>query len=381
MTRRIIITLHAESALPKADWVIMEENGPVSEAVSAGELSELSTKTNDSDILVIVPAEDVLLLETVLPKLSKSKLRQALPYALEEQVVGDVDDLHFAIAEQTNDGTVPVAIVAKQKMRLWLETLNSAGIHPSAIIPMTLLLPWHENKWDIYSFDDTYLVRTGKYAGFAADKTSFDTILQLKHAEHPEILISSSSTSINDNNVIFTDTQNTINLLQGTYQAKRKITHTKNVWHYALYLAIAWIGISFFSHIVSFIILHHQASNIENEINQIYYRYFPHATSVVAPRDRMEQKLKEITNAAQKNNFLSLLATVGQSLMKTKGIRLQNLDYHNGILTLDISSAAFDNIDELSNHLSSSGLNVKQQNSATTGTQVKATLIINAGAT
>lgn len=383
--KRIAIILHAADAT-LADWVITSETGEIIASVRQEQLSNLSAQTKDADVIVIVPAEDVLLTETTLPKLSRHKLLQALPYALEEQLIDEVSDLHFAIGVHNANGTLPVAVVAKTKMQYWLDSLKTAGIEPTNMISMIQALPLTDKQCDIYSFDNIYMVRTGKYSGFAADADSFEKMLTLYKEEHPEVNMTSQLDSAKNFMEILAFTGTTgkaemiaINLLQTPYATKRKLTRTKNVWKFAAYFAAAWMAVVVISNVISFFILHYQSSHIENKIQAIYMHHFPHATSMVAPRERMEQKLKEMTAAAQKNNFLSLLATVGKSLSKTTGIHLQHMEYRSGILTLEISSAAFDNVDSLISDLNTHGLTVKQQNSASAGSQVKATLLINAG--
>lgn len=381
--KRIVIVLYASDAT-LADWILYSETGEMIESVTKANLSDLSVQAKDADAIVIVPAEDVLLTQTTLPKLNRHKLLQALPYALEEQLIEDVSDLHFAIGDHQADGTLAVAVVAKQKMLQWLDSIKSAGITPAAMLSMIQALPLTEKNWEIYSFENLRMVRTGKHSGFAADTQSFEQMLELYKTEHPENSLSITPAKANSlievpSLASITDLTG-INLLQPPYAAKRKLTRTKNVWKYASYFAAAWIAVAIVSNLISYFILHYQSSSIENQIDTIYKHNFPHATSMTAPRERMEQKLKEMTTAAQKNNFLSLLATVGKSLSKTTGIRLQHMDYRNGLLTLEVSSSAFDNLDALISDLTSHGLTVKQQNSATAGSQVKATLLINAGA-
>lgn len=379
MTQKRIIIMLNPTDLTLADWVILNDE-TVTQAEMQGQLSDLTLLSKYAYITAIVPAADVLLTQTNLPKLNRHKLLQALPYALEENLIEDVTQLHFAIGDQQADGTVPVAVVAKSKIQLWIDAFKSVDIEPLNMIPMTLALPQNEDVWQVYSYHQSKIIRTGKYTGFAADDSMFENVLSVM-PDKPEIQLQDlSNKTLLERISITLPTVPPINLLQGPYRSKRKTSRTKNVWKYAGFAAATWLAAAFLSNLISFLILHFQASSIDSQIEHIYYQHFPHATSTVAPRERMEQKLKEITSAAQKNNFLSLLATVGKSLSHTTGIRLQNLDYRNGLLTLDVSSATFDSLDMLTRDLNANGLTVKQQNSATSGSQVKATLLINAGA-
>ena len=51
-------------------------------------------------VCVLVPGTDVLLAEPEFPVKAGAKLQQVVPYALEEQLAEDIDDLHFAIGKR-----------------------------------------------------------------------------------------------------------------------------------------------------------------------------------------------------------------------------------------------------------------------------------------
>ena len=85
-------------------------------------------------VCVLVPGTDVLLAEPELPVKAGTKLQQVVPYALEEQLAEDIDDLHFAIGKRAADSaTTPVAVVAHSLMDEWLDALQGrghrAGVH------------------------------------------------------------------------------------------------------------------------------------------------------------------------------------------------------------------------------------------------------------
>ncbi len=382
--QKIIVILNAVDPT-HASWIMVDNAEHAHQPILHGNLSDLALHANDSEFIVIVPAENVLLLQANLPKLSQTRLQQALPYAVEDQLIDDVNNLHFASGAYQADNTYPVAVTTKQKMDEWLNPFKQFNISPSALIPATLTLPTQENTWYILERGTTAIVRTGQYSGFACDKNNLEPLLQAKLAEE------SHQNSIAMERLHLTEAQwlekiasdistlPTINLLQDTYQTKRKASHIKKIWEVAGYLAAAWIGLLILNHLVSFFILHHQVSKIDGEIAQIYKRNFPQAASVSAPRQRMEEKLKTISGQANKNAFLILLAKTGPAFAEVSGIRLQKLEYREKQIILNVTAAAFENLDSFTQALSQQGLTVKQQNVAISGAQVNATLAIRVG--
>jgi len=323
----------------------------------------------DAPTIVIVPTQDIVITSAKLPKMPKSRLQQAIPYALEDQLVDDIENLHFAVGDYQEDGTVPVIIVAHKKMREWLEILEQENISPGIMIPSLFLVP----PGQVNSDASISIARTGKYSGFACATDNLSTLLseplQNTHLSLQELC-----------NRFSLQTFQVINLLQKPYQAKSTFLPAKKIWVLAGYLAAAWIGLVFFSHLISFFILHHEENRIEKAVNHIYSQHFHQSTtSVTSAKSAMEKKLRDLEQQANKNHFLMLLATVAKHLSQPSGIRLLSLEFQNNQLTLNLSANTFDRLDELTATLVQQGLHVKQESAAIAGAQVKATLLINAG--
>ncbi len=404
MRQKTLIYLDTVEPL-QASWVVFDDTGALIQSVSRGHLEQLNPAAKSYDLTVIVPAQDVLLTHAALPKLSRQQLMQALPFALEEQLIDDVTELHFAIAEYQADGTLPVAIVAKKKMMEWLALLNQFDLRPAQLIPGLFALPYTEKVWEMSLNNEGCAIRTGRFSGFTCDKNNLTATLELGLAtaeKKPESIqiYNFSQTSepavkkIGDVTLdeihlgerfflekiaAWLEEYPKINLLQGIYQGRRKASETKKIWLLAAYGVLAWVAITFFSNIVSFFILHHQSSTLETAINTIYKKNFPQASTVVAPRDRMTAKLKTLTDQSNKNYFLVLLAAAGDYLTKNPNVQLKALDFRDNQLNLEVSADTFDSLDALTKTLSAQGYTVKQQNAAISGTQVKANLLIQRG--
>lgn len=357
----------------------------------------------ESDVIVLVPAQDVLLTNVTLPKLNRQRLLAALPFALEEQLIDDVNQLHFAPGEHQADQSLPVAVVSQQKMNFWMHQLNQAGITPTMMIPATLALPFTPDNWQISIDNATAIVRTGKYSGFACEKDNLTTMLTLKLSEiqkKPECIhihnlsnqplnLSLPDISINEirvaeqpflEDVAQTIKQNiTINLLQGIYRPKIKASQTKIVWLAAIVLAISWFGLTLLGNFVSLFILHHANNQFEQAINKIYFRQFPKATSVVAPHNRIEEKLKQLSAQSQKNIFFNLLGLVGKNLSQVNNIHLLGLEFNEDQINLSIAADTFNSLDQFNQMLLHQGLKVIQKNAGIVDKQVRANLFIQAG--
>lgn len=401
MSKRTLIYLHS-TELQQVSFIVFE-NGQVEQSALRCHLSDIPSSAKENDVTVIVPARDVVLTQATLPKLNHQRLMQALPFAVEEQLIDDLENLHFAIGDTQTNGVVATAIVAKKKMAEWLALFAEASLKPAHLYSAVFTLPFIEKNWAISIEQDGCAIREGKYAGFAAELSNLPLLTELavkEAAEKPdtiqiyntlESLASIETASVVLNQVLLSeqawlekittwiDSQPAINLLQGEYRAERKSSETKKIWSFAAYLAVAWVGIAFFSNLISFFILHHESNRLDTAINVIYKKNFPDATSVVAPKERMKSKLTSLTESANKNYFLVLLAKIGNNLTKIPRVQLKNMDYRDNQLNLELTAAKFDDLDALAKLLTQQGLSVKQQNAGIVGTEVKANFLIKRG--
>lgn len=358
---------------------------------------------SDVEVIAIVPMSDVLLTTADLPKLNHQRLMLALPFALEEQLLDDVSQLHFAISDSRTEDLLPVAVVSHQKMQTWLQSLTDAGITPTLMIPTSFALPFVPNQWHISVDNETATLRTGEYSGVACEKSNLQAFLTLKLAEaekQPEYIhfynLSGQPLNLTFSNIIVNEismaekpfledmagwarSAPVINLLQGAYQPKSTLTQTKKIWQAAGGLAVIWMVLAMFSHSVSFILLHRENQQVEQAINKIYMRHFPAATHIVEPRARLEAELKQLRGQTEKNAFFNLLGITGEKLSKSPNIHLQSLDFRERQLNLAVTTDTFNTLDAFTHTLTQEGLRVAQKNAGIVDKEVKANLFIEAG--
>jgi general secretion pathway protein L len=110
MAERLYLRL-AEAPEGPVSWL---DAGAASDgAVHTGTLMQAAAAASAHQVSVLVPAADVLCTEVDVPvRSSSNRLAQIVPYALEEQLVGDLEQQHFAIGRRAADTTrTPVAVV------------------------------------------------------------------------------------------------------------------------------------------------------------------------------------------------------------------------------------------------------------------------------
>jgi general secretion pathway protein L len=400
MQEKIVIDMQSGDP-ERPSWVVFDADSIAKHSVHQGEVSELAESVIDRQVMVLVPAADVLLTHTKLPKMSRSRLMQALPFAVEDQLIDDVEDVHVVAGDYKEDHDLPVAIVTHEKMKHWLAILKSWHIQADVLTPVTLALPREEHTWHMM-LDEMAVVRTADCQGFVCDRGNIATILNLALASaqpSPQAItihnlsnhaftlalnlaIPVNETFIHANQMLTVLAQTVIrvpclNLLQGVYAVKRsRMPQLSKVWQVTSYFAIAWVCLLFLYPVMSFFILHSRVSSIESQIDAIYMRQFPHATSIIAPRLRLEEKLHKLTSQIGENRLLLLLAYVGQGMSETPSVQLKRFDYQNNQLTMEIVAPTSEEFSAFTDFLSQQGLSVKQQNANLAGSRMNATLLV-----
>ena len=97
--------------------MVCNDDGHVVVNAVSGELAQATAMATGRRVAVIVPASDVLATDSDAPAKSAAKLAQVIPYALEERVADEIENLHFAIGDRDADtGRVPVVVVARARI-------------------------------------------------------------------------------------------------------------------------------------------------------------------------------------------------------------------------------------------------------------------------
>ena len=77
----------------------------------------------------------MLATESDAPAKGAAKLAQVIPYALEERVADEIENLHFAIGDRdAASGRVPVVVIARARIDERLAELRAAGLNAAGYL-------------------------------------------------------------------------------------------------------------------------------------------------------------------------------------------------------------------------------------------------------
>lgn len=142
MTETILI----RSAIDTVQFVIFSAQDQSFSSTQESSWSDIAIHSKDKIVVGLIPAIEVLALVAQMPPMSNRKLRDSLPYAIEDQLASEVDTQHFAIGTMSKNGNVPVNIIAKDILERHLALYSAHGIELNALYSESALLAPTPNK-------------------------------------------------------------------------------------------------------------------------------------------------------------------------------------------------------------------------------------------
>lgn len=383
----------------RTSWVVRDEDRPLG-LLFHGDLKEAAAQAVGAKVTVLVPGEEVLLAQAELPEMKSQKLARAVPFALEEQLADDVDDVHVAIGGRDAQGRLANAVVSRQILESWLERLRKAGLHPDILSPEIFGVHWDSDAdttlWTLVIDGSQALMRTGPQKGLAFDVENLVQVVQAALDEAGEFLPSSLSVVIcgdelfdappareelttlcNEHNVelIFQqfddssslllargfDEASAINLLQGDYSRKQQLEKVFRPWKSALILLAVWLVFQAGILGVDYGRLSSMADQQQAEIERIFQQAMP-GSRLVQGREKaqLEDALKTLRSGGGSQGLLGLLASAGQILKDSNGIRLRSMRFRDNKLDVDMELPDLQSLDRIKQRLTSeAGLKVE----------------------
>jgi len=385
MADQLLIYLHDNQTLD-ADWVFIQPNGEASSVIESGTLSELAEKNKNaladaSYINCIINAELVSYSEINIPAKNRQRALQAIPFALEDQLAEDIDQLHFAIGK-ASDNSYPVISIAHHSLKDLLEKCQPAGINIDAMYVDILSLPDNtqsENNWTVLQSNSKASILTTDGDLINADSDSlpvfFASLIQQKvenlpdtvnyyHEDNSEAEELALAEEVSLKKICYKQTPlmlfssqlsnpSMLNILQGSYQVTRESNQWWRPWKTAAIIAAVALGLHIISGGINLNQLQQENKLIEKEITHIYKKSFPRSKKIVNARVQMENKLKQLKKSSGKTDysFSDILLDTAPLIKQTAGVEMQGISYHNRKLELQLTLDKLSTAEALKNKL------------------------------
>ena len=355
--------VHIGEDFPNVCWVHEQAGGDWSEPVS-GTLQQLAALAGDSPVEVLAPAEEVLLTEVTIASRQRRRLLQALPYSVEDQLAGDIDDYHIALGQSLGNDRYLVAAVSRATMDRWQSGFVEAGLLPHSLMPDSLAVPLDPGSATVVVSGDRALIRCAFGSGYAVRLAEASAFLALEQdlsrlmvydpeqrwtppadLEVRQVDISTSVLALLATGL---GRSPPLNLLQGPYHRQgERAERAARVWRWVAVVAMLAFSLEVTGRWLDYRGMHKELALLQQESRQILTTGFPNIKRVVDARSQMDSELSALRQASgiRKDGFLFLLRAIGPTLLSAPGMEVRSASYRGGNLIIELHADSLASIE------------------------------------
>jgi len=392
MADALVVRLLGPASSPEAEWIVMDAHGGRLGGVASGSLAQAATHAANRRVVVLVPGTDVTLARPDLPVRSGPRVAQAVPFALEEQIAGDVEDMHFAVGRRDEAAGVPVAGVTRAIMDDWKARFAAAGLNVDDIHAETAAVPVAPNAVTLLVERDRLYVHRDSELPVVLDVQPLAEAIQLALApaedsrENVTIYLSQADYD-RDRDLVeglreITATLQVkllpdgalpllastalqtapVNLLQGPYAPRRQLGVSFAPWRYAAMLAGAFVVVHLGVKAVEYWRLAREEARLDAEIAQVFAAAMP-GTRQVDARAQMQQRYFALRGGSG-SGLLASLDPLGVAITETPQTRLEALAYRNRVLDLRMLAPDVNALEQIRTRVTEQGVTAEIQSAS-----------------
>lgn len=345
--------------------------------IQQGNLQALAKSIDNSAVILLLPASDVLLLAIDLPVKSNNQIKKALPFALEELMADEMETYHLVWHRQAK-GQVYVAAINREKFKACLASFQEYGIKLDSVYSETLCLPYLENSCSLLIEHQNAILRTGQWLGggievemlpIVLDKIRLDNpnlaTLQCWSASEPSQWLSELPFNLThhttDPSLLLLESAVTkltgeLNLLTSDFAQKntQRVPWKKWLPALAIILITALLQTGLFLN--SYWQQKTQLASLETQTLSLFKQTFPEVTRIVNIKVQADQQLIDLQkqSTGKGSPFMSLLYQTGQVLSVNPGFEIRQLDYINDSLQVQLIAPTISQVEQVKQQLESS---------------------------
>ena len=146
MKLRIFVPPSERPGVPERfAWMLFDARGELRRE----DRSTLGEMPRAGEAELVLPAERVLFARLKLPKVGAATIRELLPFAVEDRLLADPAHIHAVAGAKNAGGETLVAVVDREWLRAWIETLGHAGHHATKAFCESALLAGGKGDWHV----------------------------------------------------------------------------------------------------------------------------------------------------------------------------------------------------------------------------------------
>ena len=386
----LVIRLHTDETV---EWIVVDDQGARKSNVKRGSLADAAGGLLGKSVILMVPSADVTTVTTDLP-LRGNRLIAALPYALEDHVADEVDNLHFAPGKRRADGTLPVAVVSRAAMDAWLEQLETVGIRPQRIVaeyhgvasvPNTLSMIvagreilFNDGRGLCFALPDASPADVIAASGYldpvddSGEAAGSSRALQVycepgadERFERDWALLRNELDSVDvrvlpdgafPRLAVTAASGAGINLLQGAYGERKEYGSMLSPWRYAAFLLLGVMLLSIAGKFADYVRLGVEEEALRAQFTEQYRAFRPGDNREILDPVATVDSVRRSMNAgpAAAPVFLPSLSTLAAAIQSNRDVEIEAISYRAGVIDVRLTAPDVATLDKIQQAVSAS---------------------------
>ncbi len=330
-----------------APWWVWEDNDR--QVIQSGELAgwqdlaDLRDLTDGRKTILLINGADVLLKSVTQPKGSGRHLQKMLPFLIEDDVAQDVESLHLSVVSKQADQLLVAGIDRDWFSQVW-QLCKDTGLKLVKVLPDVLALPGQPGI-TLLKWQQQWLVREDEQSAYVIDNEWLNLVSETwlaagrpitlltedeaaGVAEHANWQIQSVDS---ESALLFTGAINApFSLLTGPYKISGAAKMHWQIWHKAVYAALALTFIYGANSYIKVSQLQAQSLALRTESERIFHLVFPGKSRIPTVsylRRELDNELSRLSGDDSTNGVLTVLDVISDRLSTIKGLRVNRINY------------------------------------------------------
>ncbi|MFT5758249.1 MAG: general secretion pathway protein L [Alteromonadaceae bacterium] len=414
---------HAQDPIHWLIWASAQQEIIASgELNNASQLSELTEKSQQREVISFIPGCDAAIKSLKVPGNSVRALRLAAPYMLEDDLAQDVESLFFAysVLKKNDQGdNCFIAVVAREQILNWKSWLSDAEIKCKVMIPDVLAMPFDEGQYSAVVLGEQILLRQSQWQGMVVDVSTWQLIAaklfqsnQNKENNLAQINCYSALPDVEKINNENTDNENPsseqlsnaqfnvtampeelplallaqhvdlslINLLQGEFQVKAQRSPALIPWLWVAGIAGCALLMNVGIKGAQLIQLNVQQQQVEEQIISLYKKTFPETKRVriATIKSQLTQKMEGIGTSSANHGFLAMMNEIQPAFSAVEQLQAETIKYDGkrNEIRLQAIASDYQTFDNFRSHLEKAKLKVSQGSQNSQGDKISGSFSI-----
>lgn len=353
-------------------WVKLNKQGrPVDKGqfIEAAFLNSYPKQVHS--VIGVAPSDSTTFHQVEVPTKNRSNMLAALPYALEDRLSEDIEQLHFTVMDWVPGGVVQVAVIAHQTLLNYIQVFKEAGVMLDAIVPELTLLPIHPDcdVTIIKQDEDQLVVKQENYSSFTLDQDAFDDWWAVEEIQSLRIAVNDQPLAVELKSrggefvshwAIGNDFPHWLeqapgqlkdanSLLQGAYEPEHLKPNNRllNTGAGLALLALLALGASNWMQVNK---LQLQSDANQQAIRGLFETAFPGEEYLDRPR-RQIASLLSISEDQPASELFQYLLSISAEVIPENGAELEELNYRDEQMQMGVSAPNFASLDRITTQI------------------------------